>query len=856
MGLFKIKTKSSKKDSKAEKPTENSQQDQKPAATYKHVPTHAALDAMGQAGRSTDASKIAMASQDRIANSAFDSTLGNAAYRLSMTRDMVHGMPSPSLPSPGAWPRSGPSSPRSLKARSINGDYVVADANAPPMPSPYAYKASSMSRRGTSASRAENDYFSLTGAASAYNSATNSKAVSPMPHPEYAVEHRSSDSGYGSAGPSSAIHSRAPSEKNAPTVEPRYMSDLNEGLMSDFNFTQELLNLPEFAEPISDKSRSNSSTYLQQQRLESHSENQKVRFPKPSPSIKKTRFEDDAEPSLPTQIVAAPVAAQSEPPVVQQPSFDKPVVRQAVFDYAMPAQTLTPPPDEEESSKTQHSYQISNISRTSSVNSTRAPIARSNLPPLSVLEGFKVNKKGQILDEEGEAIGQLVEGDIMDCVRQKVNAYGEVLDEFGGVVGIVRTLARGIEASHTSEQSAARRSSVISLISQSGRDEDVVQRGRSLSVSRQHEQAVAPLDLPSEAQVELDASRESEALPVIDQSDIFSPDFIPARSTRRPSPTSSSADERELTMASVRASVPRAITPVQAAYQKLVANDVHPAQASASTTAPTQQQTEQPRRPVRNTSERSLSELSKSYARPAMSSVPENNVPENEGMPTNPELFSYKGVIPLKDGLPQQTPHMHARAYQALNAPYPGKQFGTSRPQRHLSSQSMTSIPTIRPGLSPRHSLSNYPTRRSPLASHGTSSCVTALYCSDVLIKIPPAEATPNDSDADAATDNSGSDDGKYQQPLTMHSRAASVRTMASTAGSATRPRTYFTHSGKITVQPGEASSGTTTPISNKAASAPAPAASKSAPPSIKEDKKKNRFSLAFSKKGAAVAAH
>ncbi|QIX00064.1 hypothetical protein AMS68_005581 [Peltaster fructicola] len=61
-------------------------------------------------------------------------------------------------------------------------------------------------------------------------------------------------------------------------------------------------------------------------------------------------------------------------------------------------------------------------------------------PPLAILDGLKVNKRGRILDEEGDPIGELVEGDIIDCVRQKVNGFGEVLDEYGRVVGRVRTL--------------------------------------------------------------------------------------------------------------------------------------------------------------------------------------------------------------------------------------------------------------------------------------------------------------------------------------------------------------------------------------------------------------------------------
>ena len=51
-----------------------------------------------------------------------------------------------------------------------------------------------------------------------------------------------------------------------------------------------------------------------------------------------------------------------------------------------------------------------------------------------------MNKKGRLLNEEGEAVGELVEGDIIDCVRQRVNGNGEVVDEYGRVVGTVRVI--------------------------------------------------------------------------------------------------------------------------------------------------------------------------------------------------------------------------------------------------------------------------------------------------------------------------------------------------------------------------------------------------------------------------------
>jgi len=63
-----------------------------------------------------------------------------------------------------------------------------------------------------------------------------------------------------------------------------------------------------------------------------------------------------------------------------------------------------------------------------------------DLPDLEILDGLKVNKKGQILNEDGEPIGELVDGELSECAGKKVNEKGEVLDKEGKVIGHVRTL--------------------------------------------------------------------------------------------------------------------------------------------------------------------------------------------------------------------------------------------------------------------------------------------------------------------------------------------------------------------------------------------------------------------------------
>lgn len=66
-------------------------------------------------------------------------------------------------------------------------------------------------------------------------------------------------------------------------------------------------------------------------------------------------------------------------------------------------------------------------------------------PDLDILEGLKVNKKGQVLNEDGEPIGELTEGDLKECAGKKINEKGEVLDKDGKVIGKVRTLPQMVE---------------------------------------------------------------------------------------------------------------------------------------------------------------------------------------------------------------------------------------------------------------------------------------------------------------------------------------------------------------------------------------------------------------------------
>ncbi|PPJ57164.1 hypothetical protein CBER1_08472 [Cercospora berteroae] len=70
-------------------------------------------------------------------------------------------------------------------------------------------------------------------------------------------------------------------------------------------------------------------------------------------------------------------------------------------------------------------------------------------PELDILDGLKVNKKGQVLNEDGEPIGELTAGDLSKCAGKKINGTGEVVDKDGNVIGHVRTLPQKVEEPET-----------------------------------------------------------------------------------------------------------------------------------------------------------------------------------------------------------------------------------------------------------------------------------------------------------------------------------------------------------------------------------------------------------------------
>ncbi|TKA79245.1 hypothetical protein B0A55_06267 [Friedmanniomyces simplex] len=64
----------------------------------------------------------------------------------------------------------------------------------------------------------------------------------------------------------------------------------------------------------------------------------------------------------------------------------------------------------------------------------------------TTLKQTRFEQEPEILDEEAEIIGELIERDIMDCVRQRCNGYGDVLDDYGRVVGRVQPMEHMLDS--------------------------------------------------------------------------------------------------------------------------------------------------------------------------------------------------------------------------------------------------------------------------------------------------------------------------------------------------------------------------------------------------------------------------
>ena len=85
------------------------------------------------------------------------------------------------------------------------------------------------------------------------------------------------------------------------------------------------------------------------------------------------------------------------------------------------------------------------------------------LPGLDILEGLKVNKRGEVLNEDGEPIAKLSEGELADCQGKKLNANGEILDKDGKVIGKVELIPEAFPEVDEAAQAAAQAADLSAL---------------------------------------------------------------------------------------------------------------------------------------------------------------------------------------------------------------------------------------------------------------------------------------------------------------------------------------------------------------------------------------------------------
>lgn len=301
--------------------------------------------------------------------------------------------------------------------------------------------------------------------------------------PSYFDPHLSSDSGYASPGAESPVHSSDPSTQQ-PRREQDYLASSNKS-MPQLTLGEELAQEPAFAGQ-SDRGRQHHhnsnktlkpSKSLQTMRKE-RDPDQLGPLPPPQPNQhhyqdgRQQRMIQQSMPIRPSSVPAQALQPRHQRvshPAPQRSSSPGPVQQSAHPAVSSRSRASAPPntgsPFDWESPSARNHQSQSSLFQPRSPTSPSAQNASSGydhdeiMPSLNILSGLKVNKRGLILDEEGDPIGELFEGDIIDCVRQKADANGGVLDEYGRIVGRVRTLS--IRSAGTSLHRSNTNASVI-----------------------------------------------------------------------------------------------------------------------------------------------------------------------------------------------------------------------------------------------------------------------------------------------------------------------------------------------------------------------------------------------------------
>lgn len=334
----------------------------------------------------------------------------------------------------------------------------------PPTPGPFQPSQSLYNTsNGSSSAHARSDSFE----GSDYLTALNSEQ-------EHSYAHSSSDSGYSSTGPQSRSISRSPTVQremgcfqisNKSTTQSALEEDIarepsfsgRRPSLQDDSMNRGSANLPKTAE-----SRFlNPSRSLQGMRSYFRPDHGVDTSPILPSQIRyqDARYQRQIQQSMPLRPTSVPPQALrskserfSRPPSQCSSSSSGAALQSSRSAYALRSLAAVPPSSRlpydwsnRIPSNLDQQLQVTPLRPGSptSLTSQKTP-ARPNdyMPPLSVLDGLKVNRRGLILDEEGDPIGELYDGDIINCLREKCNAHGAVLDGHGRVVGRVRTLLR------------------------------------------------------------------------------------------------------------------------------------------------------------------------------------------------------------------------------------------------------------------------------------------------------------------------------------------------------------------------------------------------------------------------------
>jgi hypothetical protein len=280
--------------------------------------------------------------------------------------------------------------------------------------------------------------------------------------------HAPRDSGYVSLVQGSGVHARADSTQQA-RRDRGYLS-VSKKSMPQLTLGEELAHEPVFMEqltmhenvPNDNDVRHHQSSgggilkpsrSLQMMRDQNRADDRGPQSTTPSPQYhyqhgRQQRLIQQSMPMRPSSVPAQALQPRHQRvghPQPQRSLSPGPVLQNAYTPVPSGSHARVPAhpgsPFDLESSRTPERQPKPSLIEPQSPTSPTASNQEEFSPSLNILDGLKVNKRGLILDEEGDPIGELFEGDIIDCVRQKADSHGDVLDEYGRVVGRVRTLS-------------------------------------------------------------------------------------------------------------------------------------------------------------------------------------------------------------------------------------------------------------------------------------------------------------------------------------------------------------------------------------------------------------------------------